>query len=496
REAFLYNLNDKTILISSSNIYEIYEDGYEKINKTPFIEVADYLAMRYRILNNEIYYFDKDSMGRAGIVMKYNGIDNVEICNLNDYVPYFYIENLTDIVQMGNFLYVCYAYNNLLYKIDLSEKKIELIESSVIDIDDDRHNFFVDGNDIYYGTHYRFYKIENNAEPFMYDINSTDGLSKYVFKLRGKLYCLTEKKLFEIKGENLDSIFSYTRNYSSHNFIYDDDYYLNQDRKNIIFPANDSILYNFDGTSIDSLSYSEINDLRKLNYDFLLLNWNSDDIYDMRENELYNIDEFDKNEDVIGIAISKVDTAIITRSWDFTKIYKTKNKFKTVQLDTSIGYDLNVKRVSYFESGNFGILYSGKYVYFVDDKLNVSKMKDIIVPDRPQNIIQKDSFIYFFGIDPEIGHQVYKVKMKTGAVFTEDIYNSKLIIEPNPSHNYILIKDENAINAKFYIYDINGRVIQKGKNTGRINISNLSNGMYIISLQTNQNIYSGLFIKQ
>ncbi|HHH54446.1 MAG TPA: T9SS type A sorting domain-containing protein, partial [Bacteroidetes bacterium] len=166
------------------------------------------------------------------------------------------------------------------------------------------------------------------------------------------------------------------------------------------------------------------------------------------------------------------------------------------QLDTSIGYDLNVKRVSYFESGNFGILYSGKYVYFVDDKLNVSKMKDIIVPDRPQNIIQKDSFIYFFGIDPEIGHQVYKVKMKTGAVFTEDIYISKLIIEPNPSHNYILIKDENAINAKFYIYDINGRVIQKGKNTGRINISNLFNGMYIFSLQTKYKIYSGLFIKE
>ena len=67
-------------------------------------------------------------------------------------------------------------------------------------------------------------------------------------------------------------------------------------------------------------------------------------------------------------------------------------------------------------------------------------------------------------------------------------------IYPNPSSNYINIKN---IEGEYSIVNMIGNTISKGMlNNNKIDISNFSDGVYIIKIRNQKNNYLNSFIKE
>ena len=117
----------------------------------------------------------------------------------------------------------------------------------------------------------------------------------------------------------------------------------------------------------------------------------------------------------------------------------------------------------------------------------------------PYNLTAGSDFLFFIGKKKETGTELYYYNPK----FTSNLTSTAMTnfqIYPNPVQESIEIKFEERLNEKDFsieIYDILGKVVLK-LNTYKesIDIRNLSNGAYTISIKYNNNNYSKLFIKK
>ncbi|MCI2228156.1 N-acetylmuramoyl-L-alanine amidase [Polaribacter sp. MSW13] len=69
-------------------------------------------------------------------------------------------------------------------------------------------------------------------------------------------------------------------------------------------------------------------------------------------------------------------------------------------------------------------------------------------------------------------------------------FQKQLTVYPNPTSNFINIKSKQDLTIdKFYVYDINGRLIKEvnGNSLDKINISELTNGIYLLKIVSNEN---------
>ncbi|RLD50871.1 MAG: hypothetical protein DRI94_07575, partial [Bacteroidetes bacterium] len=71
-------------------------------------------------------------------------------------------------------------------------------------------------------------------------------------------------------------------------------------------------------------------------------------------------------------------------------------------------------------------------------------------------------------------------------------------ISPNPSENFILITVKNGAlkNAKYQIYDISGKKVTAGIFKNKIAVSELYHGIYFIKIISQDNVFTGKFIKK
>ena len=79
------------------------------------------------------------------------------------------------------------------------------------------------------------------------------------------------------------------------------------------------------------------------------------------------------------------------------------------------------------------------------------------------------------------------IDLVEGTAGTEDFANAKFSVYPNPANDVINIAYADAIDA-VTITDLNGRVVKQvvlGVNEGQINISDLSQGVYILNATSN-----------
>lgn len=87
----------------------------------------------------------------------------------------------------------------------------------------------------------------------------------------------------------------------------------------------------------------------------------------------------------------------------------------------------------------------------------------------------------------ESGFYVDNIVISEGTASTEDFANAKFSVYPNPASDVINISYADTINA-VTITDLNGRVVKQvllGVNEGQINISDLSQGVYILNASAN-----------
>ena len=73
--------------------------------------------------------------------------------------------------------------------------------------------------------------------------------------------------------------------------------------------------------------------------------------------------------------------------------------------------------------------------------------------------------------------------------------NNEFSVYPNPANSYIRVNVTQNLNYK--ILDLSGSVVITGKIENKdININNLSNGIYVLQLNTELGIVSKRFVKQ
>jgi len=76
----------------------------------------------------------------------------------------------------------------------------------------------------------------------------------------------------------------------------------------------------------------------------------------------------------------------------------------------------------------------------------------------------------------------------------EDISALGIVIYPNPTKNLITI--ETRLQIRVEVYDIMGKLLIDEENSKRLDLSNLSNGLYNLSIIYNDKRYSKQIIKQ
>jgi len=76
----------------------------------------------------------------------------------------------------------------------------------------------------------------------------------------------------------------------------------------------------------------------------------------------------------------------------------------------------------------------------------------------------------------------------------EDVSSLGIVVYPNPTKNVITI--DTRLEIEIEVYDMMGRLLIEEENTKRLDLSNLSNGLYNLSIIYNSKRYSKQIIKQ
>ena len=80
----------------------------------------------------------------------------------------------------------------------------------------------------------------------------------------------------------------------------------------------------------------------------------------------------------------------------------------------------------------------------------------------------------------------------------DENYHPVNVIFPNPFSDHIMIKNETNKSVQIYLYNLNGRLIstQKTRYNTRIELNNLSKGIYILKICDNESVYSQKIVIQ
>lgn len=96
-------------------------------------------------------------------------------------------------------------------------------------------------------------------------------------------------------------------------------------------------------------------------------------------------------------------------------------------------------------------------------------------------------------------HSINSIQVSTPILGINDFeLNSKIKMYPNPATSNVIIDFQDLENANLEVSDINGRKLftQKlSKNSNTINIDNLSSGMYLFKVNSNQGIQTSKVMK-
>ena len=82
----------------------------------------------------------------------------------------------------------------------------------------------------------------------------------------------------------------------------------------------------------------------------------------------------------------------------------------------------------------------------------------------------------------------------TPVLSNQDFDKKQFNIYPNPVKEIINLS--NITETDFEIYDILGNLVSKGKSQNQINVSSLTQGIYILKLKNGENIFNQKFIKE
>ncbi len=232
---------------------------------------------------------------------------------------------------------------------------------------------------------------------------------------------------------------------------------------------------------------------------------------------------------------NNVDTGLLKFRWDGTtwvedllycnyewsspsKDFLTKNN-----VYIKLGNDWDLYQQDLFTQENYG-----GFTYLLQDYRNGMWFDNMRIQTLNDSLGNRTTYIYdlyiggswqqLFRIEEEyiydgegnILEHVYKETDSNGDLIpiTKDVYSNFILLTginnskinsigfyPNPTTNYVILKDEKFQNKKYLLMDLNGKVLQSGivEANLRISLENLNTGLYILNID---NFQSKLSVKR
>ena len=120
-------------------------------------------------------------------------------------------------------------------------------------------------------------------------------------------------------------------------------------------------------------------------------------------------------------------------------------------------------------------------IQYIDDVLitySINQNSKLTFSNNDIIISQPSGEVYYFTID-----SIRKIYFTTGTSLLEVLPKNDITLYPNPSKNYIILSNINA-KTPMSIYNMNGVLVMSDiiYQDKSINISNLSNGVYIVKV--------------
>ena len=93
--------------------------------------------------------------------------------------------------------------------------------------------------------------------------------------------------------------------------------------------------------------------------------------------------------------------------------------------------------------------------------------------------------------------ELYTPETISSVFNNEKINTSDLLIFPNPTTDFLQIKNKegNAFN-QYWVYNTQGQVMKSGSVEGQISTKSLSSGLYILKVESEEEIFVKYFIKK
>jgi len=485
-----FEVNDQVYLIDE-NLYLIKNHSAIQINKNSIRDGLTFL-MRYKIQNDKLYYFEYDSSKTQLKLMYFDGKNSNVVVILTNHFDIYNAQGIEDFIVTDNFLYFI-SYNRT-FRYDINLKSMIKLPYSYRSIALDYKHFFSYNNNFFYRFNDKIYRINKYGATNKLDLEMALDDECVMFNIKDKIFSLLENKLYEIEENNIKLIFEFPTNIKPdfrNRFLQYDNV-----KENLLFFFHNNVAYHFDGKNIKLIPTKTSKYRTKYTKTglFVFHNDTINSYFDTTNKDFGQIESIGNNEIIYDIFTSKGDTFLITLYHYKTKIYKSEDKFKNITHVKSINN--NSYGVPLFSSfGDSGILLSGKSIYFMDENLDLIKMKDLKRPRYSERIIEKDSFFYFVAENAYNGQQVYRYKIKS-KVQTNELPTKNIVIYPNPANNYIKVLSENNSQQKYIIYNNSGQLIKTGSDSKQIDISNLSKGFYYLILEDKKERSIGIFIKE
>lgn len=497
RKSKIVELNDK-LMVLADNLYQLNSDTLQKINTT---DIYKGFYHKYSIQNNKVYFskFEGSFPDQYFIV---NSYDNKKIKLEMKFKTSWDILGVREYFDEGNYIYFTTPMDDF-YKYSKSDSTIEKVDRLHTLILNEK-NLVIKDSFIYYCNN-GLKLIKNNGNPItLLQSDARFGI-QFLQEFKNKLYFFTGNSIYEVKGDNLTTIFESDKPDFAPAVIYD------KPLLNFIFKSSDDRVYHYNGNELHTIFDSSTNcSIRPAVGQAFII-----EVYNIAGNQFYYYDCLSKElsdmssepfqgKRYVDVFTSKGDTILLTKSGsnpkDILYIYKVSEHFTSFELIDEfqdVGRNVKARFISF---GNEGILYTGDVISLMDENLGFHPLNGIKGYYGHPEIIERNGDLYFLAIDKIAGRQLYKTTLYSHRPDnnTNNEFNYNLEIIPNPSTDFISIENLKLNDDSFYIItDISGKTITKNRFIRQsINISDLKSGVYILSILNDKKLFSGKFIKQ
>lgn len=182
-----------------------------------------------------------------------------------------------------------------------------------------------------------------------------------------------------------------------------------------------------------------------------------------------------------------LDSLIIDNDTIWSKGYQTLCllKIDLENFSVSLIKTIEGKREQYFVDMPGKLIADEPYIYFSGDYgENPLDVFGTLLYNRGTNIFDEDVFYCKIDMTP------YFTDLEGNI---NQLMQNKVLVFPNPVSDILYIQSELKIN-KLTIFSIDGKIIFSGTNTNSVDVSKLSNGIYIVNILTNNGIDISKFL--